>query len=126
MLYDAIFVSLYVVGWLICAFAPWLALSVATRGRAGLAYLPLCLFVGVVAGIAVPIFGLTNALGLWLSFAAAFFVPALLLAARRFSLGGVDHLAVSITMVAEPAAASASAQAAASAPAATPEEPKLE
>lgn len=118
MLYDAIFVSLYVVGWLVSAFVPWLVLSVATRGRAGLAYLPLCLFVGVVAGFAVPIFGLTNALGLWLSFAAAFLVPALLLAARRFSLGGVDHLAVSTTMVTEPAAASV--------PAAAPEEPKPE
>jgi len=118
VLYDAIFVSLYVVGWLVSAFVPWLVLSVATRGRAGLAYLPLCLFVGVVAGFAVPIFGLTNALGLWLSFAAAFLVPALLLAARRFSLGGVDHLAVSTTMVTEPAAASV--------PAAAPEEPKPE
>lgn len=88
MLYDAIFVSLYVSGWLICAFLPWLALSVATRGHAGLAYLPLCLFVGVVAGLAVPVFGLTDALGFWLSFVVAFAVPTLILAARRFSLGG--------------------------------------
>ncbi|MGH2632081.1 MAG: hypothetical protein ACRDG3_01610 [Tepidiformaceae bacterium] len=97
MLYDAIFVSLYILGWLICAFIPWLTLSVATRGHAGLTYLPLCLFVGVVAGVAVPVFGLTNVLGLWLSFAAAFAVPTLLLAARRFSLGGAERVPVSAT-----------------------------
>ncbi|HXU25120.1 MAG TPA: hypothetical protein VN697_13915 [Tepidiformaceae bacterium] len=102
MLYDAIFISLYVVGWLVCAFVPWLVLSVVSRGHAGLIYLPLCLFVGVVAGFAVPIFGLTDALGLWLSFAAAFVAPALLLGVRRFSLGGVDHSALSSTMVAPP------------------------
>jgi hypothetical protein len=102
VLYDAIFISVYVVGWLICAFVPWLVLSVASRGHAGLIYLPLCLFVGVVAGFAVPIFGLTNALGLWLSFVAAFAVPALLLGLRQFSLGGVDRSPLSTTMVAPP------------------------
>jgi len=84
--YTAIFVSLYVTGWLICAFIPWLALSVATRGRAGLGVLPLCLFAGVVAALAVPVFGLTGVTGFWLSFLIAATVPAVLLALRRFSL----------------------------------------
>ena len=86
MLYSAIFVTLYVIGWLICAFIPWLALSVATRGHAGLGILPLCLFAGVIAALAVPVFGLTGATGFWLSFVIAALVPAALLALRRFSL----------------------------------------
>lgn len=87
MLYTAIFVGLFVIGWLICSFVPWLAVSVATRGNAGLAMLPLCLFAGVVAGLAVPVFGLTDSTGLWLSFVLAAAVPAILLGFRRFSLG---------------------------------------
>ena len=89
MLYTAIFVSLFVIGWLICAFIPWLALSVATRGNAGLAMLPLCLFTGVIAGLAVPVFGMTGVAGFWLSFVAAALVPALLLTIRRFTLHAV-------------------------------------
>ncbi len=87
MLFDAIFIALFVGGWTLCAFVPWLALSVLTRGRAGLANLPLCLFAGVVAGLAVPILGLDNAAGIWLSLGASFVAPSLLLAARRFSMG---------------------------------------
>lgn len=85
MLFDLIFLSLFLLGWVICAFVPWLALSVATRGDAGLRYLPLCLFAGVVAAIAVPLLGLTDGRGLALSFAAAAAAPALLLAVARYS-----------------------------------------
>ncbi len=86
MLFEAIFVTLFVVGWALCGLAPWLALSVWTRGNAGLQYLPLSMFTGVVGGLAVPILGREDATGIWLSFAAAFVAPALLLAARRLSL----------------------------------------
>ena len=86
MLYEAIFLSLFVGGWLVCGFVPWLVLSVATRGNAGLVYLPLSLFASVVAGLAVPLLGADGSGGLRLSFVAALGVPALLLAARRFSL----------------------------------------
>ena len=60
MLFDTIFISLFVTGWLICGYVPWLAWSVATRGHAGLIYLPLCLFAGVVGGMAVPTLGLSD------------------------------------------------------------------
>lgn len=86
MLFTIIFLSLFVSGWLLCAFVPWLALSVATRGHAGLGNLPLCLFAGVVAGLAVPVLGLDNATGIWVSFAASFLVPSLLLFVRRLSM----------------------------------------
>lgn len=89
MLFDLIFVGLFVAGWLVCAFLPWLALSVATRGAAGLVNLPLCLFAGVVAALTVPLIGFNGSGGLRLSFVAAVLVPSLLLAARRFSMGAL-------------------------------------
>ncbi len=85
MLYTAIFLSIFIAGWLVCAFVPWLVLSVATRGNAGMAYLPLCLFAGAVAGFAVPILGLDDGTGLVLSFVAAAIVPTLLLGISRFT-----------------------------------------
>lgn len=90
MLFTLIFLSLLIAGWLICGFVPWLALSVVTRGNAGLANLPLCLFAAVVSGLAVPLLGLTNSTGLWLSFLLAFLIPVLLLAAWRFSMGAAS------------------------------------
>ena len=86
MLYALIFISLFVAGWLACAYLPWLVLSVATRGNAGLRYLPLCLLAGVTAGLAVPLLGLDDATGLWLSFLLAALVPSLLLVIRRVTL----------------------------------------
>jgi len=85
-MYQAIFIGLYVTGWLVCAFLPWLALSIAKRGNAGLGNLPLCLLAGLVGGFAVPLLILDDANGLWLSFVTAAALPALFLAGRRFSL----------------------------------------
>lgn len=89
MLYAAIFITLFVAGWLICAFLPWLVLSVVTRGNAGLGYLPLCLFAGLVAGFAVPLIGLNDMMGLILSFVAAMALPSVLLVVAHFSRGAV-------------------------------------
>ena len=75
MLFNLIFIGLFVAGWLTLGFLPWLAISVATRGHAGLRYLPLSLFAGLVGGLAVPIFIRDDGLGLVLSFAAAFVLP---------------------------------------------------
>lgn len=87
-MYGVIFLSLFVTGWLLCGLIPWVAYSVATRGRAGMAMLPLCLFAAVVAGIATPVLGLDDELGLGLSFAFATLGSSVLLAARRFALAG--------------------------------------
>lgn len=86
MLFELIFVSLYLAGWLICGFLPWLAVSVATRGHAGLPMLPLCLFAGVVGGLSVPVLVRQDAAGLVLSFIAAAVVPSGLMAAQRLAL----------------------------------------
>jgi hypothetical protein len=87
--FELIFVTLFVTAWLICGFIPWLVLSVATKGEAGLGNLPLCLFAGVVAGMAVPLLGKDDWAGIWLSFLAAAAVPAMLLGARRFATAGL-------------------------------------
>jgi len=87
VLFDAIFLTIFFGAWALCGFIPWLVLSVATRGNAGLGMLPLCVFTGIVAGPAVPLLGLDNGTGIWVSLLAALVVPAALLAVRRFSLG---------------------------------------
>ena len=83
MLFTLLFVTLYVLGWLALGFAPWLFLSVKTRGRAGLRYLPLSMLTGVVGGLAVPVLFRDDALGLILSFVVALALPTLLLAIQR-------------------------------------------
>jgi hypothetical protein len=85
VLFEFIFISLFVLGWLLCGYLPWLALSIATRGHAGLGFLPLCLFAGVVAGLAVPVLGLDDANGLWLSFLVAFVAASGLLALGHYA-----------------------------------------
>lgn len=86
MLFEIIFVSVFVFAWLICGFAPWLVNSVATRGQAGLGNLPLCLLAAVVAGTALPALGANGLSGIWMSLVAAVAVPSLLLAFRRIAL----------------------------------------
>lgn len=85
MLFDLIFLSLFFVGWSFCAFLPWLGVSVATRGDAGLGMLPLCLFAGIVAALAVPLLVHDGWAGVWLSFAAAFCASGALIGVRRFA-----------------------------------------
>ena len=82
MLFDAIFLGLFVGGWAAVGALPWLTLSVKTRGHAGLQYLPLCVFTAVVAGLAVPVVGLDDRNGIWISFISALVAPSLLLAVR--------------------------------------------
>lgn len=91
MSFDSIFITLFVAGWLMCGAVPWIVLSVATRGSAGLGFLPLAMFAGLVAGVAVPVLGMTGAAGLWISFGAAMLVPAGLIAARRVGVGAAGE-----------------------------------
>lgn len=84
-MYTAIFLSLIVAAWLLLGFLPWLAWSVATRGQAGLGMLPLCLFGALVAGLAVPVLGKDDGMGMVISGVAAVAAPTLLLVARRLS-----------------------------------------
>lgn len=85
-MFTLIFVSLFVGAWLILAFVPWLLFSVFTRGNAGLANLPLCLFTGLVAALAVPTLGMEDWRGVWISMGMALGAPTLLMVLRRISL----------------------------------------
>ena len=85
MLYEIIFVGLFLAGWLVCAFIPWLVVSAITRGNAGIGMLPLCLFAGVVGALAVPFLINDGWTGVWLSFVAAVVAPAGLMAVRRLT-----------------------------------------
>lgn len=85
-MFTIIFVSLFLVAWLILAFIPWLLFSVFTRGNAGLANLPLCLFTGLVAALAVPTLGMEDGRGVWLSMVMAIAAPTVLMVLRRISL----------------------------------------
>lgn len=91
MWFTAVFVALFVAGWLALATVPWLILSIRTKGEAGLAYLPLSWLAGVVAALLVPLLGLTDERGLLLSFVVSLLAPAGLLAARRFSLAALHE-----------------------------------
>lgn len=88
-MFTLIFVSLFVAAWLLLGLAPWLVVSVATRGNAGLANLSLCMFAGLVGGLAVPLLGKDDLAGIWISMAAALVAPSFLLAARRWSVGAL-------------------------------------
>ncbi|MCK9519237.1 MAG: hypothetical protein M0R74_09495 [Dehalococcoidia bacterium] len=85
MLFDLIFLGLFMVGWLACAYVPWLAVSVATRGNAGMMLLPICLFTGVVGALTVPVLGFEGAGGLKASFLVAFAASGAILAVARFA-----------------------------------------
>ncbi len=70
-MFTLIFVGLFVSAWLLVGLMPWLVVSVATRGNAGLGNLPLSMFAGLVGGLAVPVLGKDDLAGIWLSMAAA-------------------------------------------------------
>ena len=90
-MFTLIFVGLFLAAWLFLAFVPWLAVSVFTRGNAGLGNLPLCLFAGVVAALAIPVLGMEDERGIWLSMVAALVAPALLLAVRRMTFVSLNN-----------------------------------
>ena len=84
-MFELIFLGGLIVGWLICAYVPWLIRSVLTRGHAGLGMLPLCLVSGLVGAFAVPLLGFDGAGGLRTSFVVAAAIPAALLLLRQLT-----------------------------------------
>ena len=112
MIFDLVFLGAFVAVWLGCAYLPWLVLSLSTRGRAGLGRLPLALFGGLVGALAVPLLGLDNATGLWLSFLVAFLSSATAL--------GLARLAFEVQADSEPTPGEGASQLAAASGAARP------
>lgn len=84
-LFGLLAITVLVVGWLAAGTFAWLVVSVASRGNAGLAMLPLAWFTAVVSALIVPMLGFTGAGGLLASFVVAFVAPLALIAARRWA-----------------------------------------
>jgi hypothetical protein len=68
---DALFISLFVAGWLLCAGLVWLILAAQRRGSAALATLPASLVIGVLAALLLPVLGFRDGRALLLSFPMA-------------------------------------------------------
>jgi hypothetical protein len=58
--------------WGLVALVPWYAAAIATRGRIGLATLPVVFAAGAAGGALVPALGGSDALGFAISLLAAF------------------------------------------------------
>ena len=93
-MFTAIFLSLIIAAWLLLGFMPWLVWSVASRGHSGLRMLPLCMFAGVVGGLAVPLLFRDDEWGLLFSAVAAVFTATVLMAARALRLKPVRPVTV--------------------------------
>ncbi|HJP40612.1 MAG TPA: hypothetical protein QGF35_02775 [Dehalococcoidia bacterium] len=94
-MFTAIFVSLFVVVWLLCGALTWLSVSFWTRGGAGLWMLPLCMVSAVTGGLAIPLLVRDDGIGIWMSIAAAFLLPSALMSARylaRAPITGNDRV----------------------------------
>jgi hypothetical protein len=68
---DALFISLFVFGWLLCSGLVWLILAAQRRGRAALATLPAALILGCLSALLLPILGFRDGRALALSFPLA-------------------------------------------------------
>lgn len=91
MLFTLLFSGIFVLLWSICGLIPWLVTSVISRGSAGLALLPLCIFTANVAAIAVPVLGADGMGGFIASFPVAIAASTALILVRKFALGSVAH-----------------------------------
>ena len=86
MTFENIFVTVFVAAWVSCGAFAWLVFSAASRGKAGLGFLPISMAAGLVGGLSVPLLLRDDAWGIPLSVFAACALPAVLLGARKYSL----------------------------------------
>lgn len=68
---DGLFISVFVLGWLLCAGLVWLILAAQRRGRAAFSTLPASLILGCLAALLVPALGFRDGRALALSFPVA-------------------------------------------------------
>lgn len=81
MIFDAIFLALFFLTWLLLGLLAWLALSLRRHARGALWALPFALLGGAAGGVLVPLTGLDNGWGVATSMPAALLGGALLGAA---------------------------------------------
>ncbi len=77
MLFNAIFLILFVATWLLISTLSWIALSLPRRARGSLWSAPFAAVGGVGAAVLVPLAGLDNSLGIGVSMLAALVGSAL-------------------------------------------------
>ena len=71
MLFDAIFLTLFFLTWLLLGAIPWLVLGVRRRADGALWALPFALLGGAGGGVLVPLIGLDDGWGVGLSMLGA-------------------------------------------------------
>lgn len=71
MLFDAIFLTLFFLTWVILGGLTWLAISVRRRGVGAIWALPFALLGGAGGGVIVPTAGLDDGVGIGVSMMAA-------------------------------------------------------
>jgi hypothetical protein len=65
------FILFFFFCWSIVALVPWAAAAVISRGRGALIALPLAVAAACAAGVFVPLIGLRDVTGFWLSLLSA-------------------------------------------------------
>ena len=71
MLFNVIFLILFVAAWSFLSMLSWIALSLPRRARGALWAAPFSVLGGVAGGALVPLAGLDNQLGIGVSMIAA-------------------------------------------------------
>ncbi len=77
------FLIIFFLGWTIVAFFPWIATALYVRGRGAAIALPLAVVSAWAAGVFVPLVGMRDVTGFFVSLLAAF------LAAGAGSIAGI-------------------------------------
>ncbi len=85
MLFNAIFLTLFVLTWVILGGLPWLGWSLRRRAHGAIWALPFALLGGAGGGVLVPLLGLDNGLGIGVSMVTAVAGGALLTAAAYWT-----------------------------------------
>ena len=107
VLFDAIFLTLFFLTWLLLGLLPWLAWSVRRRAFGAIWALPFALLGGAGGGVLVPLAGLQSGVGVGVSMITALAGGALLCAAafRVWDLYGLGARFVRWQVRGAPAAA---------------------
>ena len=71
MLFDAIFLTLFFLTWMLLGAIPWLAMGLRRRAHGALWALPFALLGGAGGGVLVPLIGLDDGWGIGLSMVGA-------------------------------------------------------
>lgn len=77
MLFNVIFLILFVAAWSFVSMLSWIALSLPRRARGALWAAPFALLGGIAGGAVVPLAGLDNELGIGVSMIGALVISGL-------------------------------------------------